>query len=429
MTNNKKRIPSPFATRAVASALGLAVSLGSTGAMAAFVDDAKGTLTLRNFFINRDFKGNNATRSKAEEWTQSFILDMQSGYTEGPVGFGVDVLGLYAIKLDGGKGTSGTALLPVDRDGDPADNFSRLGVTGKIKFSETELRAGEWALSIPVLRSDDGRSLPQTFRGSMLTSREIKNLTLYAGHITANSPRDDGSMEDMALFGTNPYTSDRTSDDFDFAGVEYRFNDNRTMVGAWFAQLDDIYKQRYFQIQHNQPLGENWALGANIGYFDGEEDGQALEGDLDNKVLSGLFSLKTGPHTFYLGLQRVSGDNRFLRVNSTSGGSLANDSFNSSYDNPRERSWQLRYDLDFAAFGVPGLTFFTRYISGKNIHTAGVDDGEEWGRESQIAYVVQSGTMKNLTLRWRNTTMRRDYGSNNQFNEQRIIVQYPLSLF
>ncbi|SER85747.1 outer membrane porin, OprD family, partial [Azotobacter beijerinckii] len=191
--------------RPLAIALSLAGTLASTGVQAALLDDAKGTLTFRNFFINRDFKRDNATRSKAEEWTQNFILDLKSGYTPGPLGFGVDVLGLYAQKLDGGKGTGGTQLLPLDHDGKPADHFGRIAVAGKMKFSETELRVGEWYLVLPILRADDGRSLPQTFEGTMLTSKEIKNLTLYAGHITGNSPRDDGSMEDMTLFGTNPY--------------------------------------------------------------------------------------------------------------------------------------------------------------------------------------------------------------------------------
>jgi hypothetical protein len=37
----------------------------------------------------------------------------QSGFTQGTVGFGLDVLGLYSQKLDGGKGTGGTQLLPI----------------------------------------------------------------------------------------------------------------------------------------------------------------------------------------------------------------------------------------------------------------------------------------------------------------------------
>jgi hypothetical protein len=83
----------------------------------------------------------------------------------------MDVLGLYSQKLDGGKGTGGTQLLPIHDDGRPADNFGRLAL--KAKLSKTELKVGEWMPVLPILRSDDGRSLPQTFRGGQVTSNEI----------------------------------------------------------------------------------------------------------------------------------------------------------------------------------------------------------------------------------------------------------------
>jgi len=428
MKNNKKTLP-PFSQIAKRSCLGLAVYLASFGAHAEFLKDSKATLNFRNYFINRDFKGDNATRSKAEEWTQNFILDFKSGYTEGPVGFGVDVLGLMSYKLDGGKGTGGTQLLPVGKDNKPVDHFGRIGVAGKIKYSNTELKSGEWAMVYPILRSDDGRALPQTFRGTVLTTKEIAGVTGYAGHITGNSPRDDAGMEDMAIAGTNPKTSKAKSEDFDFAAVEYNFNNKNTTLGVWYARLEDLYKQRYFQVQHKQPLGEGLSLNANVGYFDGEEDGKSLAGKLDNKVFSGLFWLTAGNQKFYLGLQRVSGDTKWLRVNGTSGGTLANDGYNSSHDNARERSWQLRYDYDFVGLGIPGLSFMTRYLQGHNIHAGNRTDGKEWNRESEIAYVMQSGTLKNMSFRWRNTTIHRNWGSNNQFDEQRLIVNYPISLF
>ena len=135
---------------------------------------------------------------------------------------------------------------------------------------------------------------------------------------------------------------------------------------------------------------------------------------------------KYGAHVFYVGLQKVSGGT-WMRVNGTSGGTLANDSYNSSFENAKERSWQLRHDYDFAALGVPGLTLMNRYISGENVHTGTITNGEEWARESELAYVFQSGSFKNLSVKWRNSSMRRDY-STNQFDENRLIVSYPLSL-
>ena len=402
--------------------IAMTCALPAMAAESGFLEDAKANLNLRNFYINRNFVDPANAQGKAEEWTQSFILDARSGFTQGTIGFGVDILGLYSVKLDGGKGTAGTHLLPVHDDGRPADDFGRLGVALKAKISRTELKVGEWMPVLPILRSDDGRSLPQTFRGGQVTSQEIDGLTLYAGQFRGNSPRNDASMEDMFMNGKPAATSDR----FNFAGGEFTFNEKRTLIGLWNAQLKDIYQQQYINLMHSQPLGD-WTLGANLGYFLGKEDGAARIGDLDNRTASAMLSAKYGGNTFYVGLQKVSGDDQWMRVNGTSGGTLANDSYNSSFDNAKERSWQLRHDYNFAALGVPGLTLMNRYIKGDNVHTATVDDGKEWARESELAYVVQSGTFKNLSMKWRNSTMRRDY-STNAFDENRLIISYPFSL-
>nr|WP_315434919.1 OprD family porin [uncultured Pseudomonas sp.] len=414
--------PVPYALPAVIALAIAGLALPASAEEAGFIEGAKVNLNPRNFYINRNFTNPTKTQGKAEEWTQSFILDAKSGFTQGTVGFGMDVLGLYSIKLDGGKGTGGTQLLPLDHDGRPADNFGRTNVAFKARLSQTEVKVGEWMPVLPILRSDDGRSLPQTFRGGQITSKEIAGLTLYGGQFRANSPRDDSSMSDMSMTGKAAFTSDR----FNFQGGEYLFNDKRTQIGLWNAQLKDIYSQQYLNVLHSQPLGD-WTLGANLGFFYGKEDGSARAGDLDNKTWYGMFSAKYGGNTFYLGLQRLTGDSAWMRVNGTSGGTLANDSYNASYDNAQERSWQLRHDYNFAAMGIPGLTLMNRYISGDNVHTGTITDGKEWGRESELGYTVQSGTLKDLNVRWRNSTMRRDF-SNNEFDENRLIVSYPISL-
>ena len=412
----------------------LSLALGIPAAAYAadgFVEGSKVTLNARNFYINRNFvdPAYNGGQNKAEEWTQSFILNAQSGYTPGPIGFGVDVLAGLAVKLDGGAGTYGTGLLPTHGTGadrHPADDFGRIAVAAKAKMSETELRVGEWQVVVPVLRADDGRSLPQTFQGGMISSREISNLSLFGGQMRQNSTRDDASMEDMSYKdGLNGITA--TSDRFNFIGGEYTFNE-KTKVGLWHARLEDIYQQSYAQVLHVQPLGENLALTANLGYFTGKDEGSALAGDLDNKTYSGLFGLQAGANTFYVGLQKVSG-NQWMRVNGTGGASVANDSFNSAYDAADERSWQIRHDYNFAGVGIPGLVLMNRYISGDNITTASGDEGSEWGRESELAYTVQNGALKNLNIKWRNSSMRRDSSfSRNEFDENRLIFNYPISI-
>ncbi len=404
------------------AATGLILALPQLCSAEGFVDDAQANLNLRNAYFNRNFTNPAHAQSTAAEWTQSFILDARSGFTQGTVGFGADVLGTFAEKLDGGRGTGGTQLLPLNGDGEPARNFGRLDVAFKARISKTELKVGEWMPVLPILRSDDGRSLPQTFRGGQITSKEINGLTLYGGQFQDNSPRNDSSMTAMFMNGKPGITSDR----FNFQGGEYSFNDKRTMIGLWNAQLKDIYSQQYVNLVHSQPLGD-WTLGANLGFFYGKDDGSAKAGELDNKTWSGLFSARYGGNTFYVGLQRLTGNSNWMRVNGTSGGTLANDSYNSSYDNAREHSWQLRHDYNFAALGVPGLTLMNRYIRGDNVHTGTITDGKERGRESELAYTVQSGTFKNLNVKWRNSTIRSSFNING-FNENRVFISYPISL-
>jgi len=450
-------IPSSFARKKSfgLALLGLAVSAAALPAAAAesgFIEDTKATLNFRNFYFDRNFVDNGSSiaqpgatnRGAAQEWTQAFILDAKSGFTQGTVGFGVDVLGMFAVKLDGGRGTYGTQLLPVHDGNHPADNFGRLGVAGKVKFSKTELKVGEWMPVLPILRSDDGRSLPQTFQGAQITSKDIENTTLYAGSFNRNSQRNDASMERMSLNNADRVVHGSPTvngDHFNFAGAEYTFNEKRTLVGAWYGQLEDVYNQKYFQILHSQPIADGITAGANIGYFMGESDGDGLADNLSNtgvrnqqnRTMSGLFSLKVGFNTFYVGLQKVTGNAGWQRISGTSGGTLANDSYGWSYDMEDEKSWQVRHDYDFAGWGIPGLTIMNRFIEGTDVNfqssaTNRVTNGEDRGRETELAYVIQSGTFKSLSVRWRNSTLRRDYGNTNSFNENRLIFNYPLSL-
>ena len=128
-----------------------------------FIEDAKGKLTLRNYYFNDDYRdGGNDRR----EWAQGFLLNLQSGYTEGTVGFGLDALALAGLKLDSSPTHAGTGLLPVHDDGHAADEFSSLGLTAKMRLGDAVVKSGTLLPKIPVLVANDGRLLPQTFQGT-----------------------------------------------------------------------------------------------------------------------------------------------------------------------------------------------------------------------------------------------------------------------
>ena len=83
------------------STLALAVAAGNgliaSQAMAegeGFVEGASATLSNRTVYFNRDFRDNTAGQSKADETATGFLLNFQSGFTQGPIGFGADVLAM-----------------------------------------------------------------------------------------------------------------------------------------------------------------------------------------------------------------------------------------------------------------------------------------------------------------------------------------------
>ncbi|AZD35435.1 Outer membrane low permeability porin OccK1/OpdK [Pseudomonas chlororaphis subsp. aurantiaca] len=403
-----------------AASLVLGTGLPAWAEEGGFFEDAKTDLVLRNYYFNRDFRDPGVAKSKVEEWAQGSILKFNSGYTPGVVGFGLDGIAMFGVKLDSGRGTSGSELLPVHDDGRAADNYGRAGVAAKMRISATELKVGELLPDIPLLRYDDGRLLPQTFRGAMLDSREIAGLGLQAGQYRSVSLRNSSDMQDLSAWAAPGVTSDG----FTYAGAEYRFNQQRTLVGAWHAQLEDIYQQSYFNLLHKQPVGD-WVLGANLGYFIDKDDGQARIGEIQSRTAYALLSASTAGHTLYLGLQKVSGDSPWMSVYGSSGRTLGNDMFNGNFSNADERSWQVRYDYNFAAMGVPGLLAMVRYGHGENATTKAGSNGKEWERDTEVGYTFQSGSLKNLSVRVNNATNRRSF--NSDFDQTRVIVSYPLS--
>ncbi|KJU80446.1 porin [Ectopseudomonas oleovorans] len=397
-----------------------------------FFDDASATLTARNYYFSRDFSdivGPNR-QSKAEEWAQGFILNVKSGYTPGPVGFGVDAIGLLGLKLDSSPDRVNTGLLPTRESGKAADDYSRLGLAAKLRLSKTELKVGELQPNLPVLTYSDIRLLPPSYQGVSLVSNELAGLTLQAGHLNSTSLRNEAGDDQMlAMLGHLPQRA-ATSEAFNYAGGDYAFNAGRTTASAWYAQLEDIYDQRFLGLKHSQPVGA-WTLGANLGFYDSADDGQGLLGEIDNQAAFALLSAKHGGHTFYVGYQAMFGDDAFPRVFANVS-PLGNEVPTFEFASADERSWQLRYDYDFAAMGVPGLVAGVRYIRGDNVDAQATNrggaryEGKDWERDLDIGYVVQSGALKGLGVRVRNVTARSNYRSD--IDENRLILSYTWNL-
>ena len=418
-----------FFSRLTPTALASAAALAGVApfSQAAFFEDSSATFETRNMYFNRDFRdGTSAQQSKRDEWAQGFMLNLQSGYTEGTVGFGVDALGMLGVKLDSSPDRTGTGLLPTHDDGRAADQYSKLGLTGKVKISATELKIGSLIPELPILKPNDGRILPQTFEGGLLTSKEIKNLTFTGGRLDKAKDRDDSNYEDIRLNNKNSrFAGTVAGKHFNFGGLDYKFTDKIT--GSYhFAQLDDVYNQHFLGLVASRPLGPG-TFASDLRLAISDDQGQARGGKIDNRSLNGLLSYALNGHKLSAGYQHMSGDSAFPYVDG-SDPYLVNFVQINDFAGAEERSWQARYDYDFAKLGVPGLSFMTRYISGDNIALKNGDTGKEWERNTEIKYVVQSGTFKDVAVRLRNATYRSNYSARDA-DEVRLLVSYAVALW
>ncbi|QHG64375.1 OprD family porin [Pseudomonas putida] len=422
----------------------------SPWAQADLVADSHANLGLRNFYFNNDFRDQAGSlgQSKTEEWAQAFMLDFKSGYTEGPVGVGLDVLGLMGVTLDSGEGRHrGSSMIPADGSG-AARQWSRLGITPKLKVAKTELRYGTLQPKLPVLTYNDGRLLPQTFEGGQITSTDLEGLTLTGGRLDRATGRGSSDRTGLAVAGGT-----RESDQFLFAGGDYQLT--KQLTGQYyFAKLEDYYDQHFVGLTHTYPISPGQSLRTDLRYFRTVADGanntaagrasgyrvggytEDGDGKIDNYTWSAALTYSVQGHALMAGYQQVSDASNFVQPNQGSlsgkgagGGSLYlyTDRMLASFNRAGERTAFAQYGYDFAAVGIPGLKFSLMYLKGDDIRTTGGEDASEWERDLGLDYVIQDGALKGLGLAWRQGLLHSQIDHKQEQN--RLIVSYTLALF
>nr|WP_172829535.1 OprD family porin [Pseudomonas sp. DR 5-09] len=421
--------------------LALALMIGGladTACASGFLDDAKTEVLSRNFYLSNDYRSPSpAGKNYKQEWAQGFIGTFASGFTEGTVGVGLDAHAFYGLKLDGGKGHSGTGLLPVDSDGRSESEYSSAGGALKLKTSKTTLAFGEMTVETPVFDTSDKRLQPEYATGFLLDSHEIDNARLVAGRFTAFKNQDSSSGKgDFQGYGASTQ-----GESISFVGTEL-FSDSPVGGALYASDLSDTWRQYYANLHFKQ---SGLLLDANV--YHTRDTGQALAGDIDNTAFSLSGKYTVGAHAVMLGWQRINGDTPFDFV----GGDsiyLANSIKYADFNGAHERSWQARYDLDLGAFGIPGLNFMTRYVSGSHIDGTHApkggaynpfdadsgeyqpqqgDGGKHWERDIDLRYIVQSGAAKDLSVQLSHVSHRANSAqAGDDIDRIYVVIQYPL---
>ncbi|MBA1274545.1 OprD family porin [Stutzerimonas azotifigens] len=391
-------------------------------AQADFVDDSRLKVDMRNFYLHRNFTNSDAVDPKVGSWSQGFDLQFTSGYTDTPIQMGVDVNAQYAIRLDS-TGNDGTLPYNPATDETPS-NYGRAGATLKMRYSKTELKVGDMRPELPIAWHDPSRQLDTIYQGAVVESKELDGLTLTGGRFWSVVTRESSNHENFYKYGS---TSDLDSEALDFAGATYNLTKN-FQVSYFYGVMHDIYQQHYVGFAHLADLGNGYGLRTDVRYFNNNEDGDALNGEVDNRALSTGLTLTKSGHKVSAVYQRMYGNSMFPTPNGYIPQFYLLNWANQPFMRPQERSWSLGYGYDFAQVGVPGLTFAARYIKGSQIELGGARDGSENERDLAIKYVLQDGPLKGLGIEWKNYLVQQhQFGSD--FNENRLYVTYTWNVF
>ncbi|MDO9618584.1 MAG: OprD family outer membrane porin [Pseudomonas sp.] len=412
------------------------------------------SLSTRNFAARERFQGHSGlnipkdggaqfTQSRYT-WVQGTQLKYNSGYTQGTVGFGIDVAAFNAINLERGKGriAGGGNRTLADSNGHGQEHWSKLGIANlRARISRSELKVGRFQVETPVFNAIDNRALPSSFNGVGLVSEELDNLNLQAGSFRRTSPRTGAGDEALTTeYGTRQAEGER----YNYLGGNYKALDNLE-VALYGGRFEDIWDQYYLGITHDLGDREQLSLRTAFNGYHTRDSGAREAGYIDNNTWSLAFTLGHQAHGLTLAWQQVEGDEYFDYVHETSAIYLAN-SLLSDYNGPNEKSAQIRYETDWSYFGIPGLSTMAWYAKGWDIDGTHYDggrngahanyadvlsqDGEKHREYGLMAsYKVQSGAIKDSTFK---VTYMSHKASQNQadgsVNELRIVSTLPFDL-
>ena len=398
-----------------------------------FVEDANGSVLFRTGYISRDKKHGIEDQNS---FAQTAIVDLDSGFTQGIVGFGIGVVGDGSFKI-GDNNHSSNNMIPRDNQGNPYDHWARGGANVKARFSNTTVRYGTQVLDLPVLASNTGRLVPEYFEGTLLTSREIKNLELVAGKFTKDQMSDQINRD-----------SDVNGNGLDSAivwGAKYKFDDQ---FNASYYGLDskNALERHYVNANYKYPLANKSSFTVDFSGYHTEWDKQALtyssplgDKDVDGRsnniwALSGTYNQDV--HTVMLAYQQNTGNTGYDYGQNADGfqSIYLPNSYLSDFIGNHEKSVQVQYNLDLGSYGVPGLNWTTAYVYGWDIKVANnPEEGKEREFFNQVKYTVQSGFAKDASLRLRNSIYRANNAYDGAYigdtNEWRIFLDIPVKLF
>ncbi|NWA28668.1 outer membrane porin, OprD family [Pseudomonas gingeri] len=392
-------------------------------------------------YQDKDSQGQpfNYTKSSAQLATLGTTLSFTSGYTQGPLGMGVDASLMNGTTVYGNRSTTSLSadMANTDNEGEPNRNWSKLSVADvKFKISETELKLGRQVIDSPLLHSNYNRTFPASFYGATLASHEMEGFVLKAGSVTRVIGRNSTNEEPLSMSYAQSIRVDRAS----YAGAEFTGSGGFAAT-AHVNQLEDVATQYLLEAKKRLDFDGGIHVTPELAYYSSHAQGKALAGkDTVDMAIVGL-TTEWGVHSVLVKYQQVLGDSLFDYLNETNSIYFSNTLY-SDYQGPHEKSLQVMYTRNFADVGLPGLLLYSWAVAGWDIDGSdykggvyqGFMNGVTNGRHHEIGvsptYVFQSGKLKDASIRVGYVVHRATGGQlTGDANELLLVGELPIKFF
>lgn len=426
--------------------MGFGAQAGEQDDATGFVEGAHLRLHQRTLYERLDYHHGDSTRTvaggarsnHASEAAYGLMASFSSGYTRGPVGLGLDAHAWGGVNLGSEADRVRSSPRYIARDGNALpDSFGRAGAALKLRWSSTELKAGEMRTRNPIFNSSDTRLLPESNRGWLITSTDLPGLSLQAGRFTRLSDRN--ARRNGAPLLAN--YAGVTGSAFTFAGGSWATPLPGLTLSAYHGQFKDVWNTWYLGDIYKKALAGGQAATLSLNLYRNRDSGDARAGPVDNPAWSLMAGYTAGIHKLGLGYQKVQGDTPFDYVNRGSIW-LENAMQLSDFNAPHEASWQLKYEVDLGPLLAPGLSAAIAYARGSGIDWRRANSvyasylgasgrgGQHWERDLVLRYTVQQGAAKGLALQLRHGGHRANKAQGElNVNQLRLLAEMPLNVF
>lgn len=367
-------------------------------------------LHLRTYYFDQSSLG----AAKSVAWAVGGWAGLRSPWWGDVLQLGV--VGYTSQRLYGPEDESGTLLLQPDQD-----PINVVGLAwAALRFAGVTFTAYRQLIERPWINAQDNRMVPNTFEAYTLSGSAGADIAYTGGYISRIKNRDSQNFVWMSqdAGGTG------SGKGLVFAGADWDFmKGGRIRADVQYGI--DTYNTWYAEGRMPFDIAERSRLTLGAQYGSQRSVGAEQIGDFSTWAAGLQARLSHGPFGAHLSFTRTGtgfntqnpyGDNpSFLNLQQV------------AFNTAGERAWGLGGNVNFADFGVPGLTASAIYAAGSDRVDASTGAPLPDRNETDVRadYRVGKGNaLEGLVFTFRYAWLHQD-GSPQTQTQARLIVNYP----